>query len=151
MLIFNLCQTTLKSNIMLKIVRIPYDGSPSTAEAVALTEIGPGGTSLDECIEQEKWLTCFPKIKESQAFSWKHRSLVGVTAENLGRSSGDWKADYLMYTCQDKQAGMCISPAFLPISGSSASCETFPLGKRHQEPLQAILLHTRHCFDSTNY
>lgn len=60
--------------------------------------------------EYERWLRFVPKVWLSEdyteTFSWKHRSLTGVAAKDLGDYKGHWRADYWMYTCRDKNAGM---------------------------------------------
>lgn len=114
---------TTKLETLLKVVRIPCDDTPCTIETFSLARLGPDDFSLEVWRDAEKCLTCFPRIwkshNSSQNFSWKYRSLIGVTAASLGENSGEWKADYLMYTCQDKEANLPHNTYLEKLSGTT--------------------------------
>lgn len=80
---------THDTKFAVNIVRIPYDGSRLTlAPDTPLTIANPGGICIEECNEEEKWLTCFPQISScdnfAQTFHWDYRSLIGISAKDLG-------------------------------------------------------------------
>ena len=91
-------------------VCIPCDGSRPTVANFFVTGAGITEISLDRCNEGEKSLLAFPQVwaceKSTRTFSWKHRSLTSLFAEDIGRYNGEWPGDYWMYTCRDKKAGM---------------------------------------------
>lgn len=91
----------------LKVVRIPCDGSPMKLTTIPLINIGERKMHEDECIDFEKLLEHIPNMKSvdnSKRFSWAYRKLVGIVNNNVGEVS--WKADYMMYLCLDKRAGL---------------------------------------------
>lgn len=91
-------------------VRIPYDGSRPTVHNFVLTGAGTTEVPIDTCNKGEKKLLAFPQVwaceKSTGMFSWKHRSLTSLFAEDIARHNGGWGGDYWMYSCRDKEAGM---------------------------------------------
>lgn len=91
-------------------VRIPCDGSRPTVDNFVLTVAGTTEVPIDTCNKGEKKLLAFPQVwaceKSPRTFSWKHRSLTSLFAEDIARHNGGWGGDYWMYSCRDKEAGM---------------------------------------------
>ena len=99
--------SSMATTTNLKILRLPCNSSRTSLTNIPLLDIGPAGTSEDDCIYFEKELEQIPNMKslnEPTSFSWAHRHLIGRTNKDVGYES--LKADYMMYMCVDESSGL---------------------------------------------
>ena len=60
-----------------------------------------------ECEDLEKQLERIPNLFNDEInFEGDYRKLVALSNKHLSGFGGEWKADYMMYTCSDKKAGL---------------------------------------------
>ena len=98
-------------------IRIPCDGSPLQETILPLKTLYPDEYS-NNYLETEKRLGRIPetwRCDDRKSFDWLSRSLIAIYADSLGKDSGEWRADYLMYTCLNRQSSTCGLRTYLSI------------------------------------
>ncbi len=95
----------------LSFIRIPCNYTLLEVVTINLTKACPNKYIFDSLKEHKKWLKDNLKIlkhdSDTKTFNWEYSTLVGVSADSLGKNSGVWRADYVMFTCQNQNAGKC--------------------------------------------
>ena len=102
-------QVTMTSTPRVKSVVIPYDGSLPYIVDFSSVIPGTSDISIDDSTEDEELLGLIPQIwvpgEHKQTFSWKHRSVILMPAEDIPNHGGGSREAYLLYTCRDEEAG----------------------------------------------
>ena len=83
-------------------INVPSEEPSARLKKVQLINVGLGGVPNDECNKFEKELGWIPDLRYTKNFNWGHRSLRGISQEDMHNLAGDWKADYMMYVCVDE-------------------------------------------------
>ena len=93
----------------LSFIRIPCNSDRPEIKAIDLTGACPIDYIFDGLEKHKEWLkdnlNILNRDDDTKTFNWDYSTLVGVSADSLGKDSGEWRADYVMLTCQNQNAG----------------------------------------------
>ena len=93
-------------------IRIPCSYDRTVPDFILLHpqwfyEISAHEDEWGKCNDLERRLGRIPNLyHEDINFNANYRSLVTLSNKDLSDFGGEWKADYMMYTCSDEKAGL---------------------------------------------
>lgn len=101
-------QVTMGSLPMAEAIVLPFDGSLPYIGNFFLITPGTGALSINDCNEDEELLGLVPQVwvpeRWDESFSWNHRSVAVISADDIEDYEGDWRENYMLYTCRDEEA-----------------------------------------------
>ena len=96
------------SRTTLRVLKMSYEGEDVKAFTVPLLRINAEDTGYDAL---ERSLGHIPNLwsHNVKSFEWKDRSLVNISAKELGHQ---WKEDFYMYKCTNPRARLKVNAHF---------------------------------------
>ncbi len=95
----------------LSFIRIPCNFNGLQVVTMNLTNACPIDYIFDSLEKHKEWLKDNLNILkddgDTKTFNWEYSTLIGISADSLGKDSRGWRADYVMLTCQNQNAGKC--------------------------------------------